>query len=122
MWYVRPSGLFNFHPSVRTVPLEISLHGFDVYNREARLLAMSRAVHQAIKLYTAPTDDSRSRSSRKLKNVLVFCSDRKQCRLTAIDLLLQTAADDQPKKYLHVSGKQLPLCAKWPKGSGLLPV
>ncbi|CDI87290.1 sec63 domain-containing DEAD/DEAH box helicase, putative [Eimeria praecox] len=100
---VSATGLFNFHPSVRTVPLEISLHGFDVYNREARLLAMSRAVHQAIKLYTAPTDDSRSRSSRKLKNVLVFCSDRKQCRLTAIDLLLQTAADDQPKKYLHVS-------------------
>ncbi|XP_026190378.1 U5 small nuclear ribonucleoprotein 200 kDa helicase [Cyclospora cayetanensis] len=101
---VSASGLFNFHPSVRTVPLEISLHGFDVYNREARLLAMSRAVHQAIKLYTAPSaDDSRSRSSRKLKNVLVFCSDRKQCRLTAIDLLLQTAADDQPKKYLHVS-------------------
>ncbi|KAL8428509.1 hypothetical protein ACSSS7_007174 [Eimeria intestinalis] len=103
---VSASGLFNFHPSVRTVPLEISLHGFDVYNREARLLAMSRAVHQAIKLYTAPSaDESRSRSSRKLKNVLVFCSDRKQCRLTAIDLLLQTAADDQPKKFLHVSGK-----------------
>ncbi|KAL8434904.1 hypothetical protein Efla_000715 [Eimeria flavescens] len=102
---VSASGLFNFHPSVRTVPLEISLHGFDVYNREARLLAMSRAVHQAIKLYTAPSaDEGRSRSSRKLKNVLVFCSDRKQCRLTAIDLLLQTAADDQPKKFLHVSG------------------
>ncbi|CDJ40308.1 sec63 domain-containing DEAD/DEAH box helicase, putative [Eimeria tenella] len=104
---VSATGLFNFHPSVRTVPLEISLHGFDVYNREARLLAMSRAVHQAIKLYTAPSEDSRSRSSRKLKNVLVFCSDRKQCRLTAIDLLLQTAADDQPKKYLHVSDETM---------------
>lgn len=98
-------GLFNFHPSVRTVPLEISLHGFDLYNRESRLLAMSRAVHQAIKLYTAPSsDEGRGRSSRKLKNVLVFCSDRKQCRLAAIDLLLQAAADDQPKKFLHVSG------------------
>ncbi|PFH35874.1 putative activating signal cointegrator 1 complex subunit 3 family 1 ASCC3L1 [Besnoitia besnoiti] len=99
---VSSSGLFNFHPSVRTVPLEISLHGFDVYHREARLLAMNRAVYQAIKLYTATTDEDRS-SSRKLKNVIVFCSDRRHCRLTAIDLLLQAAADDDPKKFLHVS-------------------
>ncbi|KFG53867.1 putative activating signal cointegrator 1 complex subunit 3 family 1 ASCC3L1, partial [Toxoplasma gondii TgCatPRC2] len=92
--------LFNFHPSVRTVPLEISLHGFDVYHREARLLAMSKAVYQAVKLYTR--DDDRS-TLKKLKNVIVFCSDRRHCRLTAIDLLLQAAADDDPKKFLHVS-------------------
>ncbi|CBZ54476.1 RNA helicase-related protein required for pre-mRNA splicing, related [Neospora caninum Liverpool] len=102
---VSSSGLFNFHPSVRTVPLEISLHGFDVYHREARLLAMSKAVYQAVKLYTSNREDERSGSlsSRKLKNVIVFCSDRRHCRLTAIDLLLQAAADDDPKKFLHVS-------------------
>ncbi|OXB54104.1 UNVERIFIED_CONTAM: hypothetical protein H355_013778 [Colinus virginianus] len=107
--------LFNFHPSVRTVPLEISLHGFDVYNREARLLAMSRAVYQAIKLYTGPSagdeegssrSSGRSSSSRRVKNVIVFCSDRRHCRLTAVDLLLQAAAEDEPKRFLHVSGRK----------------
>ncbi|KAL8442387.1 hypothetical protein Emed_007299 [Eimeria media] len=99
---VSASGLFNFHPSVRTVPLEISLHGFDVYNREARLLAMSRAVHQAIKLYTAPSaDESRSRSSRKLKNA----SGNNEGRLTfraELGIICQPTLYETMKQYTSI--------------------
>ncbi|KAF8820499.1 putative activating signal cointegrator 1 complex subunit 3 [Cardiosporidium cionae] len=46
------NGFFNFHPNVRTIPLEISIHGFDIYHRQSRLLAMSKPVYQAIKHYS----------------------------------------------------------------------
>jgi pre-mRNA-splicing helicase BRR2 len=85
------TGLFNFSPNVRTVPLEMIIQGFDIHHRATRLLAMSRPVYQSIKHYSPE------------KPVIVFVPDRKQCRMTAIDLLLQAAADDKPKRFLHVS-------------------
>lgn len=85
------SGLFNFSPKVRTVPLELVIHGFDQHHRATRLLAMSRPVYTSIKTYSPE------------KPVIVFVSDRKQCRLTAVDLLLQAASDDNPKRFLRVS-------------------
>jgi len=41
------------------------------------------------------------------KPVVVFVPDRKQCRSTAIDLLLHAAADDKPKRFLHVSDEAM---------------
>jgi pre-mRNA-splicing helicase BRR2 len=34
--------VFNFHPSVRPVPLEIAISGFDQNNQNSRLLAMQK--------------------------------------------------------------------------------
>jgi len=85
------TGLFNFSPNVRTVPLEMVIQGFDIHHRATRLLAMSRPVYQSIKHYSPD------------KPVIVFVPDRKQARMTAIDLLLHAAADDKPKRFLHVS-------------------
>jgi len=85
------TGLFNFSPNVRTVPLEMVIQGFDIHHRSTRLLAMSRPVYQSIKHYSPD------------KPVIVFVPDRKQARMTAIDLLLHAAADDKPKRFLHVS-------------------
>merc|ERR550514_2315179 len=90
-WIGAPaSGLFNFHPNVRSVPLEIVIQGFDVAHRPTRLLAMQRPCYQAIKAYSPE------------KSVIIFAPDRKQARLTAIDLLLQAAADDKPKRFVQV--------------------
>eukprot|EP00442_Polarella_glacialis_P040119 CAMPEP_0115164844 /NCGR_PEP_ID=MMETSP0227-20121206/73256_1 /TAXON_ID=89957 /ORGANISM="Polarella glacialis, Strain CCMP 1383" /LENGTH=54 /DNA_ID=CAMNT_0002577237 /DNA_START=54 /DNA_END=215 /DNA_ORIENTATION=+ len=52
---------------------------------------MSRPVYQSIKHYSPD------------KPVIVFVPDRKQARMTAIDLLLHAASDDKPKRFLHVS-------------------
>jgi len=84
------TGLFNFSPNVRTVPLEMVIQGFDIHHRSTRLLAMSRPVYQSIKHYSPD------------KPVIIFVPDRKQARMTAIDLLLHAAADDKPKRFLHV--------------------
>jgi pre-mRNA-splicing helicase BRR2 len=85
------TGLFNFSPNVRTVPLEMVIQGFDIHHRTTRLLAMSRPVYQSIKHYSPD------------KPVIVFVPDRRQARMTAIDLLLHAASDDKPKRFLHVS-------------------
>jgi len=85
------TGLFNFSPNVRSVPLEMVIQGFDIHHRATRLLAMSRPVYQSIKHYSPD------------KPVIVFVPDRKQARMTATDLLLHAAADDKPKRFLHVS-------------------
>lgn len=84
------NGLFNFSPNVRTVPLELVIQGFDIHHRSTRLLAMSRPVYQSIKQFSPD------------KPVIVFVPDRKQARMTAIDLLLHAASDDKPKRFLHV--------------------
>ena len=34
--------------------------------------------------------------------MIIFAPDRKQARLTAIDILLQAAADDKPKRFVQV--------------------
>lgn len=84
------SGLFNF-PNVRP-DLKIFVDSYDIYNRQARLLAMSRPTYQWIK-----------RCCGTQRQALVFCPDRKQCRSAAVSLLLNAAAENQPKKFLHVS-------------------
>mmetsp|Transcript_57678 Transcript_57678/g.103593 ORF Transcript_57678/g.103593 Transcript_57678/m.103593 type:complete len:2173 (-) Transcript_57678:154-6672(-) len=89
------TGLFNFSPNVRTVPLEMVIQGFDIHHRSTRLLAMSRPVYQSIKHYSPD------------KPVIVFVPDRKQARMTAIDLLLHAASDDKPKRFLHVSDEAM---------------
>jgi pre-mRNA-splicing helicase BRR2 len=95
-WIGAPAaGLFNFSPNVRTVPLEMVIQGFDIHHRATRLLAMSRPVYQSIKHYSPD------------KPVIVFVPDRKQARMTAIDLLLHAAADDKPKRFLHVSDEAM---------------
>ncbi|CAD7928197.1 unnamed protein product [Amoebophrya sp. A120] len=87
--------LFNFSPNVRAIPLEMTFHGFDVHNRITRLQSMSRPVYQAIK------------NNSGTKPVIVFVSDRKQCRLTSIDLLLHAASDDTPKRFLRVKDEAI---------------
>jgi pre-mRNA-splicing helicase BRR2 len=89
------TGLFNFSPNVRTVPLEMVIQGFDIHHRSTRMLAMSRPVYQSIKHYSPE------------KPVIVFVPDRKQARMTAIDLLLHAAADDKPKRFLHVKDEAM---------------
>ena len=41
--------LFNFHPGVRPVPLEIYIQGFDITNFDTRMQAMIRPTYMAIK-------------------------------------------------------------------------
>ncbi|CAD7931404.1 unnamed protein product [Amoebophrya sp. A25] len=87
--------MYNFSPSVRSVPLELMIHGFDIHNRMTRLQSMSRPVYQALKSHSPN------------KPCIVFVSDRKQCRVAALDLLLNAASDDTPKRFLRVKQESI---------------
>ena len=117
-------GLFNFHPNVRPVPLELhiqvcemhctqeqcklhnttmatkvlflsNIQGFNITHTPSRLIAMMKPVYHAI-----------CKHSPKLP-VIVFVPSRKQTRLTAVDLLTFCAADLQPQRFLHCAEEDL---------------
>lgn len=80
---------FNFHPSVRPLPLELHIQGFNVTHNASRILAMAKPVYNSIVKHSPD------------KPVLVFVPSRKQARLTAIDILTYAAAEKTPNRFFH---------------------
>lgn len=77
---------FNFHPSVRPVPLELHVQGINITHNASRLAAMAKPVFNAITRH-APS-----------KPVIVFVPNRKQARLTAINILTLAAGSQQQQQ------------------------
>ena len=69
------TGLYNFRPSVRPVPLEVHISGYPGKHYCPRMVSMNKPAFQAIQQHS-PT-----------KPVLIFVSSRRQTRLTALDLI-----------------------------------
>ncbi|KAK6638558.1 DEIH-box ATPase [Polyplax serrata] len=86
---------FNFHPSVRPVPLELHVQGFNITHNASRLIAMGKPVFNNI-LKHSPH-----------KPVVVFVPTRKQARLTAIELLTYAAAESQPNRFFHAEEEDI---------------
>jgi pre-mRNA-splicing helicase BRR2 len=78
---------------VRPVPLELHVTGFNVSHTPSRLDAMAKPTYTAI---------VRLAGQLQPKPALVFVPNRKQSRLSAIDLLAFAAADTQPNRFLHL--------------------
>jgi pre-mRNA-splicing helicase BRR2 len=89
------SAVFNFHPSVRPLPLELHIRGFNETHNASRLLAMSRPIYQAI-IQHSPH-----------KPVIVFVPTRRQTRVTAGDILTYAVADNQAHRFLHCESGDL---------------
>ncbi|KAJ1973126.1 Pre-mRNA splicing, partial [Dimargaris verticillata] len=85
---VPTNALFNFNPLVRPVPLEISIQSYKVPHFPSWMLAMARPTYLALQACSAD------------QNGLVFVPSRKQCRLTAAELLALATADDQDDLFL----------------------
>ena len=83
------SATFSFPSHVRAVPLEIAIHGIDVFNRNVRHTAMARPLYTNII----------SRAGDQ--PVIIFATDRKQCRSAAAELLLSVVAAGTPYRFLH---------------------
>ncbi|CAD6221327.1 GSCOCG00005149001-RA-CDS [Cotesia congregata] len=92
---IKKTGLYNFRPSVRPVPLEVHISGFPGKHYCPRMATMNRPTFQAIRQH-APSSPS-----------LVFVSSRRQTRLTALDLIAYLAAEDNPKQWLHMPEEQM---------------
>ncbi|KAJ8643830.1 hypothetical protein MRB53_005578 [Persea americana] len=88
---VEDSGLFNFKPSVRPVPLEVHIQGYPGKFYCPRMNSMNKPAYAAICTHS-PT-----------KPVLIFVSSRRQTRLTALDLIQHAASDEQPRQFLNMS-------------------
>jgi len=82
---VTSKGLFNFHPSVRPEPLMIQLHGFEIGNYSAMMLAVSKPLFSVVRSLCA---------KRRDKNGLVFVPSSKQCKLTAVDIFTYARSTD----------------------------
>lgn len=86
---------FNFHPSVRPVPLELHIQGFNMTHNASRIAAMSKPVYNAITKYSPH------------KPVIIFVTSRKLARLTAIDILTYCAAEQQPNRFFHAEEEDI---------------
>ncbi|CAD7082565.1 unnamed protein product [Hermetia illucens] len=86
---------FNFHPSVRPIPLELHVQGFNITHNASRIAAMSKPVYNAITKHSPH------------KPVIVFVSSRKQARLTAIDILTYCASELQPNRFFHAEEEDI---------------
>lgn len=97
---VSPAYSFNFHPNVRPISLEIYIHGFDQSNKKARIISMEKYLYQGIK------------QQSKGKPVIIFVSDRKQARITALNLLTLTHSDNKPKQFLRTNEEEIDVFCK----------
>jgi pre-mRNA-splicing helicase BRR2 len=76
--------IFNFHPNVRPVPLEIHLQGFDIPHFSTRQMAMLKPVLNAVQHHAA----------RDRKPVMVFVPSRKEAAQLAHDLRIASEAEE----------------------------
>ncbi|KAI9208743.1 Sec63 Brl domain-containing protein [Polychytrium aggregatum] len=82
---------FNFHPNVRPIPLEIHIQTYNIPHFASLMIAMSKPVFLGL-TQVAPG-----------RPAIVFVPSRKQCRLTAIELLTLCAAQGTAKQFLRCS-------------------
>lgn len=75
--------LFNFHPNVRPIPIQVHIQGYGQSTYSGRLWAMSKPTYLAIR-------------NQQHKKAIVFVSSHRQAKETAVEL------------YTHVSGEQDP--------------
>jgi pre-mRNA-splicing helicase BRR2 len=102
------ASIFNFHPNVRPVPLEIRVQGFDIASFHAMQLAMVKPCYLNIKkarsrryrCHGARLTRARAQHSPN-KPVIVFVESQRQARHLAVDLVTFAAADDQSVRYLN---------------------
>lgn len=83
--------IYNFAPSVRPIPLELHLHGFEANHFGNRLLSMAKPTFTAIVAHSPE------------KPTIIFVPSRKQCHLTAIDMITYAAASGSPNRFLHIA-------------------
>lgn len=80
--------IFNFSPSVKPVPLEIHIQGYNIPHFSSLMLAMGKPAYNAICTHAVG------------KPALIYVPNRKQCRLVAVDILSYCFADGDEKKFL----------------------
>jgi pre-mRNA-splicing helicase BRR2 len=89
------NSIFNFHPSVRPVPLEIHIQGYNIPHFASLMIGMTRPCYLAIT------------SIAQQEPAIVFVPSRKQSRMTAVELLTLALSEGEEKRFLHCSEAEL---------------
>jgi pre-mRNA-splicing helicase BRR2 len=85
--WIGAKSVFNFPPHSRSIPIEIFIHGFDHFNRDIRQLSMLKPLYTQL--------------CNRADGAIIFATDRRHCRLTAADLVLQAVSDGKPYRWLQ---------------------
>jgi pre-mRNA-splicing helicase BRR2 len=87
--------VFNFSPSTRPLPLEVHLQSFNVPHFPSLMLQMAKPAYLAMVEHAAN------------RPTICFVASRKQCKMTATDLLTYCLADEDEKRFLAVEEEDL---------------
>jgi len=104
MWLgvsIEAGAYFNFSPSVRPTPIEKSVQCFDQFTRHARLLSMAKPAYNHVKKHFACEEDSED--GIKQAKAIIFVSDRKQARITALDFVTFATCDENSDQFKNAS-------------------
>jgi len=88
-------GMYNFSPTVRPVPVKVSVQGYDGRHYCPRMASMNKPCFAAIR-ELAPE-----------KPTLIFVSSRRQTRLTAFDLISYAASEENPRRFVRCEDSYL---------------
>ncbi|KAI0731785.1 Sec63-domain-containing protein [Fomitopsis betulina] len=95
-WMGAPShAIFNFPPSARPLDMDIHLQSFNIPHFPSLMISMSKPAYLAILEYSPN------------KPVIIFVPSRRQCRLTADDILTHCGADDNSNRFLNLEEEAL---------------
>ncbi|XP_063390597.1 U5 small nuclear ribonucleoprotein 200 kDa helicase [Cydia fagiglandana] len=86
---------FNFHPSVRPLPLELHIQGFNIPHAASRLSSMTKPIYNAIARHAGA------------RPAAVFVPSRRDSRLLAADLLALAAAQGKAARFLHANQEEM---------------
>jgi pre-mRNA-splicing helicase BRR2 len=93
-----PENTLNFHSSVRPNSVEVIFNSYDQPFRESRLHMMQKSLMQSVFHFNRST--------------LVIVNDKKQARMTALDLVSELSGDSHPKRLKKINEKMLEGFAK----------
>jgi pre-mRNA-splicing helicase BRR2 len=83
---VNPQTTFNFSPIDRPIPLEVHIQSFQINHFASLMISMSKPAYQAISQYSP---------------------NRKQCRLTASDIITHQYATSENPHFLHCKAEEM---------------
>ncbi|KAJ2348884.1 Pre-mRNA splicing, partial [Coemansia sp. RSA 2671] len=84
--WIGAAHVFNFHPAVRSAPLEIKIHASGVAHFASRMAALVAPTYRAV-------------CASPLASI-VFVATRRQCRALAAELLTRAAADGAADRFV----------------------
>ena len=87
--------LLTLHHSARPLDMDIHLQSFGIPHFPSLMIAMSKPAYLAIVEHSST------------KPVIIFVPSRRQCRLTADDIITHCGADDDENRFLNIELEDL---------------